>query len=245
MKKQNKTLITTGTLIFLSFSFNIFGQTSPYPQSNYITDITYNWATHIMLAPGSDNWPTTWADDDNQYSSWGDGGGFGGTNDLGRASLGVARIEGTGSSYTGHNVYGGYNGEHPSTIDGKSRGIICINGVLYMWVGPGSVPVGFNESRLYTSTDHAATWVRNDNWAFVKSEGIIMPGFLQFGKNFADARDNYAYIYSQRYVNDTSQIPGKIDLMRVDKTQILNRTSYEFFEGFDLPGNPLWTSDLN
>ena len=157
----------------------------------------------------------------------------------------VARIEGSGSSYTGYNVYGGYLGEHPADIIGKSRGIICINGLLYMWVGPGSYPDGFNESRLYTSTNHAATWVINDSWAFVKSDGIIMPGFLQFGKNFANARDNYAYIYAQRYVSDTSQIPGKIDLMRVDKTQILNRASYEFFKGFDLPGNPLWTSDLN
>ena len=215
----------------------------PYPKSDYITGITYNWTTVKTLAPGSDNWPTTWADDDNQYSVWGDGGGFGGTNNLGRVSLGVARIEGESSDYKGYNVYGGYKAEHPANINGKSRGIICIGGVLYMWVGPGSYPDELNEARLYKSTDHGATWV-NNSWAFTKDDGIIMPGFLQFGKNFASARDSYSYIYAPRYINDISQIPGKIDLMRVDKTQIMNRTSYKFFKGFDLSGNPQWTSDL-
>ena len=39
-------------------------------------------------APGSDNWATTWADDDNQYTVWGDGGGFGGTGQVGRVLYG-------------------------------------------------------------------------------------------------------------------------------------------------------------
>jgi hypothetical protein len=30
------------------------------------------------------------------YAAWGDGGGFGGTESIGRASFGVARIEGDG-----------------------------------------------------------------------------------------------------------------------------------------------------
>ncbi len=228
-----------------SFTINNIGETSPYPQSNFITGITYNWASHKSLAPGSDGWATTWADDGNLYSIWGNGGGFGGTNVNGRVSLGVARIEGQGSTYTGYNVYGGFNAENPSNIDGKSRGIICIDSVLYMLVGPGSYPDEFNESRLYKSTDHAATWLRNDSWAFLKSEGIIMPGFLQFGKNFTNALDDYIYIYAQRYIDDISQIPGKIDLIRVQINQIMNRASYTFFAGFNESGYPLWASDIN
>ena len=249
IKERKKIFNTIAILFFISFPFNNFGQSIPYPKSDYITGLTYNWATHIRLAPGSDNWTTTWADDDNQYSVWGDGGGFGaigGPKDPDKVSLGAARIEGASSNYSDHcyNVYGGHDAENPAYIVGKSRGIICIGGVFYMWVGPGSYPEEFNESRLYRSTDHAATWVKNNSWAFVKSEGIIMPGFLQFGKNFANARDNYSYIYASRYISDTSQIPGKIDLMRIDKSQILNRAAYEFFKGFDLSGAPIWTSNL-
>ncbi|HJX09709.1 MAG TPA: hypothetical protein VJ733_04335 [Candidatus Binatia bacterium] len=36
------------------------------------------------LAPYSDNWCITWADNDHQYTSWGDGGGFGGDQKDGR-----------------------------------------------------------------------------------------------------------------------------------------------------------------
>ena len=48
----------------------------PYPDSPVITDITFNWGTHVRQCPGSDNWPVTWGDDGHQYVSWGDGGGF-------------------------------------------------------------------------------------------------------------------------------------------------------------------------
>ena len=85
----------------------IAAQASPYPQSSEVTDVTFDWSTHNEEAPGSDNWPITWADDGHQYTSWGDGGGFGGTNFDGRVSLGVARVEGSASSYQGYNVWGG------------------------------------------------------------------------------------------------------------------------------------------
>ncbi len=66
----------------------------PYPKSEYIKDIKFDWSTHRREASGSDNWQCTWADDDNIYCAFGDGGGFGGSNDLGRVSLGYSRIEG-------------------------------------------------------------------------------------------------------------------------------------------------------
>ena len=76
----------------------------PYPASDYITGVTWDWSTRDTLAPGSDNWPVTWADDNHQYTCWGDGGGFGGTNSLGSVSLGFARVEGDWHNYTGKNV---------------------------------------------------------------------------------------------------------------------------------------------
>jgi len=109
-------------------------QTPPYPPSSVISDMTLNWSTHERQAPGSDNWPITWADDDHQYTAWGDGGGFGGTNSEGRVSLGVARVEGSATSYNGTNVWGGKSPENPSQFKGKSYGIISVGGVLYMWV---------------------------------------------------------------------------------------------------------------
>ncbi|MHC4541614.1 MAG: hypothetical protein ACYS74_17835, partial [Planctomycetota bacterium] len=51
---------------------------APYPQSSHITGISWNMGTLRNFAPYSDNWCITWADNDHQYTSWGDGGGFGG-----------------------------------------------------------------------------------------------------------------------------------------------------------------------
>ena len=50
---------------------NVFAQTAPYPTSDFITAVDFNWSTRVKLAPGSDNWPITWSDDDHQYTSAG------------------------------------------------------------------------------------------------------------------------------------------------------------------------------
>src|SRR5262245_3667829 len=68
---------------------------APYPPSNIISGLQWDWSTHRKLAPGSDLWPVTWASDGNLYAAWGDGGGFGGTDSDGRVSMGFARLEGS------------------------------------------------------------------------------------------------------------------------------------------------------
>ncbi|MBU1090215.1 hypothetical protein KKF38_05525, partial [Patescibacteria group bacterium] len=61
--------------------------------SGGVTGITCDWSTHIQKASGSDNWPITWADDDNQYTAWGDGWGFRESGD--KKSLGVSKVSGS------------------------------------------------------------------------------------------------------------------------------------------------------
>ncbi len=218
----------------------------PYPQSMVIEDIQFDWSTHDRRAQGSDNWPVTWADDNHQYASWGDGGGFGGTNQDGRVSLGVARIEGNPQSYEGFNVWGGKDGENEATFGGKSYGILSVEGVLYMWVGPGSDSTNFDEARIYTSTARGASWLPSD-WAFEKADGIILPTFLQFGRDYGGSRDNFVYIYANHLKDDSGlviQKPREITLMRVPKSSITDRTEYEFFAGLGDSGNPLWTKNF-
>ena len=114
--------------------------TAPYRPSPVIAELRLDWSTHQRHAPGSDNWPMTWADDGHQYTAWGDGGGFGGTNSDGRSSLGVARVEGDWDDYRGYNVWGGKDPEVPATFGGKSYGILSVGGVLSMWLAPDDVP---------------------------------------------------------------------------------------------------------
>jgi hypothetical protein len=221
----------------------------PYPPSTLIKGVRFDWSSHVRLAEGSDNWAITWADDDHQYSAWGDGGGFGGSDERGRVSLGVAKIQGAFEDYEPLNIWGGHNASYAADFEGKSYGIIFIDGVLYMWVSPGSLTESYEEAGLFHSTDYGATWTPVE-WAFVKGDGLIMPTILNFGKNYAGARDNFVYHYFIELQGDPDElsvhIPGKVHLLRVDKSEILtSKNSYEYFNGLDGNGDPIWSDDIN
>jgi hypothetical protein len=208
--------------------------------------ITFDWSTHDRRAPGSDNWPITWADDGHQYTSWGDGGGFGGDHSDGRVSLGFARVEGDAASFTGYNIWGGKNAENAATFDGKSYGIISIDGVLYVWRSPGSGPTGYTQATVYESTDHGASWTAA-SWSLLQSDALMNPTFLQFGRDYAGARDSYVYMYANELKDPSDlmvQLPGEIALFRVPKTAVMDRTQYEFFSGMDNAAAPTWVADL-
>ncbi len=218
----------------------------PYPWSERIVGVEFDWETHQEMAEGSDNWAVTWYRDDIQFTTWGDGGGFGGTNTAGRVSLGVARLEGEWPTFRARNVWGGYEAEHPAQFGGKSYGILAIGETLYMWVSPGSDAENYREARLARSMDGGATWERAP-WAFTQEEGLILPTFAQFGPGYADAYDGYVYIYAARLQDGRElkvQKPGYIDLVRVPREELWDRSAYEFFAGLDGAGKPRWTGAL-
>jgi hypothetical protein len=132
---------------------------SPYPPSPVIAGYELDWRTHQRLAPGSGDWAITWADDDHQYTAWGNGGGFGGTEVDGRVYLGFARVEGPKDDYQAHNVWGGKAPENDAQFGGKSYGIISVDGKLYMWrCGDTDGLSALDFQELHVSTDHSATW---------------------------------------------------------------------------------------
>jgi hypothetical protein len=211
-----------------------------------VQGISFDRSSHIRLAPGSDNWSITWADDGHQYSSWGDGGSFGGTGSKGRVSLGVARVEGSATNYQGINRWGGYKPESSAKFGGKSYGIISIDGTLYMWVSPGSNTDNYNEARLYRSTNHGASW-QKAGWSFKESEGLVLPAILQFGRDYAGSKDDFVYHYFIELKNNNALAvhrPGRIYLLRVPVEDIFGpKSSYQYFNGLDASGKPKWSSN--
>ena len=200
-------------------------------------------------APGSDNWPTTWADDGHLYTAWGDGGGFGGTNSDGRVSLGFARLEGASDNYQAFNVWGGKNPENPAQFQGKSYGLLSVGGVLYAWlmVQESGIPA-YRQSRMAWSTDHGATWSRGFSIA-EPDQAFAVPTFVNFGQDYQGARDNFVYVFAGKPINGCDGGGGRcigndVDLARVPKDQITVRASYEFFQGLDPNGDPVWSSDI-
>ena len=211
------------------------GGITPYPASPIIKAITWAPASSIIhQAEGSDNWPNTWGADDNLYTAYGDGWGFD-PKIPEKRSLGFAVISGSPPAFTGVN-YRSPTGEQ--TGDGeagkKASGMLMVDGVLYMWVR------NAGNSQLAWSKDYGKTWAWS-TWKFTTSFGC--PTFLNFGKNNEGARDEYVYMYSPD--NDNAYLPAdRIVLTRVPKGRITNRDAYEFFNGIDAKGNPLWAIDI-
>lgn len=220
----------------------------PYPDSSAITDITFDGATHQFGAIGTDNFPITWADDDKQYTSGGDGNGFAGGE---RSSLIVSSIDGGKSAYQATDVWeSSLSGQGPA--DGKSYGIISVGGILYMWVSPGSDTDGYLYSKVWKSVDKGQSW-EDPGWQFSGydasggNHGFINPTFLQFGRDYQGARDGFVYIYANELKLTAAlqvQTPGEVALMRVPMAQITERNAYEFYAGLDSNQAPIWSADI-
>lgn len=208
---------------------------APYPRSAQIEDVTFAPpSATVRKAFHSDNWPITWAGDDHQYTAYGDGRGFEPYVDQ-VLSLGVARVEGPAPGFSGANVRsasGEQLGHGPT--GGKASGMLIVKGVLYMWVR------NRGNSQLAWSPDHGQTWTWSD-WRFTTSFGC--PTLLNFGKNYAGARDEYVYTYSPDA--DSAYEPAdRMVMARVHQDHLLDRDAYEFFRCLDAHGSATWTRDI-
>jgi hypothetical protein len=206
----------------------------PYPGSDLISHVEFAPAETILrLAHGSDNWPVTWATDGHLYTAYGDGNGFLPGTEI-KLSLGLCRVEGAPPDLMGANIRSS-SGERVG--DGKygpkASGMLMVNGTLYMLVR------NLANSQLAWSDDFGQTWEWAD-WRF--TSGLGCPTFLNFGKDYEGARDNYVYIYSN---NEETAYKASDDMVlaRVAKDRLKEKYSYEYFSGFGSNNKPLWSAD--
>lgn len=211
---------------------------SPYPPSRVIKQLA--WApkgTIVRMARGSDNFPLTWADDGHLYTTWGDGWGFKPRVDK-KLSMGFAKIIGPAHDFRGVNVRSPTGETYGDGRTGKKGwGILCVRGVLYLWMGHADQRGG--QAQLAWSTDHANSWTSAD-WKFAEF-GLV--GLVNFARDYQGARDRYVYAYS--HDGPKADTPAdRFVLMRVPADRITRRGAYEFFARLDARGDPVWTSDV-
>jgi hypothetical protein len=208
---------------------------APYPPSSVIRQITFApVATIVRRAKGSDNWPLTWADDDALYGAYGDGHGFEPFVSA-KLSLGFARITGGPADFRGVNFSaagGEFRGD--GRAGRKASGLLMVDGVFYL------LARNLDNAQLAWSRDHGATWTWAD-WKFTPSFGC--PTFLNFGKNYAGARDDFVYIYSPDGPG-AYEPADRMVLARVPKARLADRAAYEFFVARDASGAPAWSRDI-
>jgi hypothetical protein len=207
---------------------------APYPPSPVIAGI--EWAppeTIVRKARGCDNWPLTWGDDDLMYGAYGDGNGFEPRLKQ-KLSLGLATIRGGPDNFTGENLRSETLEATGDDVRGrKASGIVMIDGVLYL------IARNTGNSQLAWSEDHGRTWTWAD-WKFTESFGC--PTILNFGKNYAGARDDYVYIYSPDEESAYRRAGGMV-LACVPKTKLRDRGAYQFLVG-TINDVPYWSPDF-
>jgi len=214
----------------------------PYPPSPVIKAV--EWAPagtivrrcHKKGRDGSDNWPITWADDGELYTAYGDGWGF----DPGvpeKLSMGFARVTGSPPDFVGTNVRSDAERKGPGRSGKKVSGMLMVDGVLYAWVR--NANEDGEHCQLAWSRDHGRSWTWSD-WRF---EEFGYCTFLNLGRNYAGARDDYVYVYSH---DDPSAYcaADRMVLARVPRDAVTQRDAYEFFAGLDADGDPTWSRDV-
>jgi len=206
----------------------------PYPPSDFIECLTVD-ARRFSIGDG-DNWANTWGDDDRMYSFFTDGRGF---DRKKRVSCAPVIIEGHPPQISGRDLVSP-TGTIPDPSGKKSSkvsGLLMVDGVLYAWVRnlnlPGA-PKGTGAGMM-VSTDRGLSWEWVDwNWP-----ELGYPVWVNAGRNYEAARDDYAYYLSPDGPSAYADYPHLV-LGRVPVASIRDQAAHEFFAGFASPGVPRW-----
>ncbi len=210
---------------------------APAPNSRLIAGAVWGDRSEIVCqAEDSDNWPITWADDGHLYASYGDGFGFE-PNIPKKLSMGFVKIDGEPPRPKGINVRsetGETYGDGPRGE--KASGLLMIDGKL--WMAVRNIKTSGEQAQLWSSLDHAKSWQRGD----MLPGDFGCPTFLNFGKNYQGARDDYVYIYSQRGPSAYEPYDGVV-LARVPKDRLGSVAEFEYFKKMDAGGSAVWTKN--
>jgi hypothetical protein len=225
-----------------------------YPKSKLIKNVIPD-KVRIHKGDG-DMWPITWAADDNLY---------GGAGDNCRSPINVWKIIDSPEPYYSWVMYIELinnkpvdpklycqrpNVDHARGI--KPAGLLGLNGKLYMACelhNYGDNPA-FNRqhnisSWIIASDDFGLSWDLNTTEQDFFTGRLASPHFLQFGRDYEGARDEYIYAYFTAADDGNSYwCNGDYMLLgRVEKDKLLIREEWEFFVRADESGNTVWTKD--
>ncbi len=216
---------------------------SMQPPSSVMTGVTWDppgqtrrLAMGGRRKDGSDNWPLASAEDGHLYTAYGDGYGFEPQLDH-KLSMGFGVVTGGPTDFIARNIRS--DGERlGSGKEGeKASGLTSIDGVIYILVR--NADHEGRASRLGWSTDHMKSWSWAD-WSFAE---FGHTSFIDFGRDYAGARDGYVYITSHDNPSAYVQADHFV-LGRVPKEQIGDRRAYEFFVKLDERGEAVWSPSI-
>ncbi|MGH8794078.1 MAG: hypothetical protein ACRDXX_15710 [Stackebrandtia sp.] len=222
------------------------------PASDFFSTVAVDSAASQGAPAVGDNvnhgdlWPNCWSDDDEVYTAYGDGVGF----DDQFSDIGVAQISGNVGELSGAQLATDVSQTWTADHNRKPTGMACVDGTLYLAVQ--DLALDFNDAPAATiakSTDRGRTW-EWDRQAPMFGEGVFTTVmFLDYGKGYAEAPDDYVYAYGLDHnwrdsFNDRVPDPVDLYLARVPRDSVMDRSAWTFASGFDDSGEPTWSSDI-
>lgn len=204
------------------------------------------------FASDGDLWLSTWADDNNIYSGWGDGKGP--LYDAGENSwvdCGVVKLTGDLPDLTPQTRYR-EDPAPPLPINDKPSSLLYLDSCLYgQFHSPlGDARIGY----LAQSWDYGTTWKRigffkeGENppadaspWLREKRSPFRCMFFINMGKNYQLNSDGY--VYALAIGSEWHWMGLRVFLTRVKKENIANYDRYEYFAGYSKHKSPLWTAN--
>lgn len=232
-----------------------------YPKSSLIKGVEFD---KIRIHKGDgDMWPLTWAADGNLYGAAGDN--LGSPMNFWKVSgypyfftsvygdTQFIRVELVDNLPLHPEVYCKAPEVHP-TCGLKPSGIISVAGTLYWSVSTttyGEEKYNYRQRNIngwiITSDDFGKTWNEKATPLDFFGGRLACPVFLQFGKDYEGARDEYVYTYFPSSVIGVSfwENGDYMLLGRVLKDCILDRDMWEFVSGINPAGDPIWSKDAS
>ncbi|MET7638437.1 hypothetical protein [Streptomyces sp. NPDC005438] len=224
------------------------------PLSSFFSTVNLDNGATVGAPAAGDNrnhgdlWPNCWADDDNVYTAYGDGLGF----DDSFHDIGVARISGQPGQLKGEQLAEGdqvgtvWNAEHTR----KPTGMACVDGTLYLAVQ--DLAHDFNSAPAATiarSTDKGRTWTWDKTGPMFADGTFTTVMFLDYGKDYAEAPDDYVYAYALDHNWRDSfddRVPDPVDLYlaRMPRDEVQNEAAWQYVSGYDQSGEPTWSDDI-
>lgn len=243
----SKSWTATNTLALCAFATASVAASVPArtradaPWSTFFSAASIEPGNSVGTDSDGDLWPAAWSNDDKLYTVNGDGAGFGfWPTDI------KANVVTSGDPYN-QNMVGSELTSNVSQVwtagsyNRKPTGIISVAGVLYVAVQ--DLKTDFNDAPAATiakSTDHGATFTWNTAAPMFSGGKFTTIWFCDFGKDNANAPDNYVYAYG---LDNNWREQQKLYLARVLKTAIMTRSAWEFYTG-DLNGNASWSTNI-
>jgi hypothetical protein len=243
--------------IFAAAHAQQFKGIPPQPKSTYIVGI--QWGPHRYHTANGDTWPLTWGSDGNLYGAAGDNQGS--PMNFWRIEGGPAQASNEWQPYESVFLVNNlpvdckaYCTDVPKAdqkFGVKPAGLISEKGVLYFSVenmNYGDNP-SFNRQHnlngwIITSTDFGKTWKLDATKQNFFEGRVASAHFIQFGRDNADAPDDYVYAYFPAADDGNAYWENNDYLLlgRVPSDQIMVRSAWRFFAGQE-SGQDLWGAD--